>query len=181
MPSITFITGNSGKAEQLSKYLGIPIAHKKIDLAEIQSLDLAEVVESKAREAYQQIKTPVLVDDTSLIIHALGRLPGPFVKFFLSEIGDGGICKLMKNYKDKSATATVAISYFDGTSCKVFEGTINGSIANSPAGDGGFGWDSIFIPEDYKETRASMNDEDYDKTSPRKFALEKLERYLNKL
>jgi len=47
--SVTFITGNTAKAEYLAKYLGLPIEHQKIELDEIQSLDLRTVVEYKVR------------------------------------------------------------------------------------------------------------------------------------
>lgn len=176
---ITFITGNPSKAEQLSKYLGIPITHHKLDLTEIQSLDLEEVVRHKAIEAFNQLKTPVLVDDVELKIHPLGRLPGPFIKFFIEELGNEGICKLIAPYEDKSASATVAIGYHNGTEVQTFLGTIQGIIAEEPKGDGGFGWDQIVIPDGYTQTRSEMNEVDYDKTSPRRMALDSLEQYLN--
>ena len=47
MRSITFITGNQKKADYLSKYLGFPTLHKKIDLIELQSLSLGEIVEHR--------------------------------------------------------------------------------------------------------------------------------------
>jgi hypothetical protein len=43
MQEITFITGNQGKADYLAKYLDHPVAHRKIDLDEIQSMDLDTV------------------------------------------------------------------------------------------------------------------------------------------
>lgn len=178
--AITFITGNAGKAEQLSKYLGIPVNHHKIELTEIQSLDLNEVISHKAKEAYQQIKGPVIVDDVSLIIHSMGKLPGPFIKYFISELGNEGICTAVSQYENKSATAEVCIGYYDGDHLEVFSGVIEGSISNEPRGDGGFGWDAIFIPEGYSQTRSEMSESDYDDTSPRKFALDKLRHYLNK-
>lgn len=55
MQSITFITGNPKKADYLEKYLGFPIEHTKLDLDEIQSLDLYEVVEHKVKQAYEKI------------------------------------------------------------------------------------------------------------------------------
>ncbi len=85
----------------MSKYLGIPINHAKIDLVEIQSLDLNEVIERKLREAYSKVQAPIMVDDAAVTITALGKLPGPFIRFFLSELGAEGICKLMKSFDDK--------------------------------------------------------------------------------
>lgn len=75
MQPITFITGNQKKAEYLAKYLHFPVGYQKINLDEIQSLDLREIVEHKVRQAYEIIKTPVLVEDVSLEFTALGRIP----------------------------------------------------------------------------------------------------------
>ena len=86
MQSITFITGNQKKADYLARYLGFPIEHIKLDLDEIQSLELQEIVEHKVKQAYAKIKKPVIVEDASLEFTALGRLPGPFIKFFFEEM-----------------------------------------------------------------------------------------------
>jgi len=61
--------------------------HEKIDMDEIQSLDLDEVVEHKVRQAYEIAKKPILVEDTALEFPALGKLPGTFIKFFIQELG----------------------------------------------------------------------------------------------
>lgn len=83
---ITFITGNQDKADYLARYLGFPVEHLKLDLDEIQSLDLKEIVEHKVQQAYEKIRRPVLVEDVSLEFLALGRLPGPFIRFFLEKM-----------------------------------------------------------------------------------------------
>ena len=176
--NITFITGNQGKAEYLSDYFHINVARAKLDLREIQSLNLREIVENKARQAFDTLKKPVLVEDVSLIIHALGRLPGPFIKWFLKELQPEGICNLVLNKENKSATAQVCYWYHDGVSVQLFPGAINGSIAPKAVGENGFGWDKIFITEGYQITRAQMETEDYEKTSPRKIALKNFEEYL---
>lgn len=178
MKDLTFVTGNPGKAQQIKKYLRIPIGHHELDLDEIQSLNLDEIIAHKAKEAYKKLQKPVLVDDTSLTIHTFGHLPGPFIKWFLKELGDTGICKLVANLEDKSATAELALGLFDGVKMNIFKGVLQGSIAASPAGDNGFGWDTIFIPEGYNQTRAQMSGEDYDATSPRDIAIQKLAQYL---
>lgn len=58
--SVTFITGNTNKAEYLEELLGLKIKHKKLDLDEIQSLDINKIVEHKAKQAFDLIKSPVL-------------------------------------------------------------------------------------------------------------------------
>jgi len=84
--TLTFITGNPKKAEYLSKYLSFHVSHQKIELDEIQSTDLMVIVEHKVRQAYDRVKSPILVEDVSLVFEDFGKLPGPFIKFFEKEI-----------------------------------------------------------------------------------------------
>lgn len=177
MKSIIFITGNQDKANWTRRYIHVPMTHKKLDLAEIQSLDAKEIVEHKVKEAYKVLGQPVLVEDTSLTFHALGKLPGPFIKWFLQEIGCEGLCEIITK-SDRSATATVTFGLYDGKLLHFFEGRITGTIAKSPRGKNGFGWDSIFIPDGQSKTHAEMTDEEIDAVSIRRFALEKMKKEL---
>src|SRR5260370_27908511 len=114
MDVITFITSNSDKARLLSQYVDFPMLHKHIDLIEIQSLDLARIIEYKVKEAYKQVLSPVLVEDTSLRFFALGKLPGPFIKWFLTELGTSGRCGLLDDSAEGSALAEVQFGLDDG-------------------------------------------------------------------
>jgi non-canonical purine NTP pyrophosphatase (RdgB/HAM1 family) len=172
---ITFITGNAAKAEQLGRHLDFPVEHQKIDLAEIQSLNLAEIVEHKAREAYKLVKTPVLIEDTSLVFNAFGRLPGPLIKWFLTELGNEGLCKLLDTQEDRSCTAEVLFGLYDGEKLSTFHGAAHGRVADRPRGENGFGWDPIFIPKGYDKTWGEMTAEEQKETSMRRIALKKLE------
>jgi non-canonical purine NTP pyrophosphatase (RdgB/HAM1 family) len=138
MSKITFITGNQSKADYLSKYLGFEVSHQKIELDEIQSLDLQEVVEHKVRQAYKIVNGPVLVEDVSLEFKALGRLPGTFIKFYVDEIPFETICRTLDGL-NREATARCIFGYFDGQTLEFFEGSLVGSIAEHPEGDNGFG------------------------------------------
>lgn len=176
--NITFITGNPGKMAQVQKYLSYPIAHQKLDLLELQSLDLKEVVTHKAHEAYKQLYSPVLVEDTSLTFNALGKLPGPLIKWFLTELGTAGLCKILNNYSDRSALAHVCFGLYDGKSLQLFEGQVSGSIALVAKGDNDFGWGPVFIPDGETKTWGEMTLEEQVGTSVRKIALQKLDAYL---
>lgn len=163
MKSVVFITGNLNKADQLAKYLEYPITHFKVDLDEIQSLDLEEVMHHKVYQAYTVVQRPVLVEDVSLEFTALGKLPGTFIRWFLDELTPEGLCRLVDG-KDRTATARCMFGYFDGTEEKYFEGSLRGVIADKPAGKDGYGWDCVFIPEGYNKTRAELSKEDYQVT-----------------
>lgn len=62
------------------------VLHEKIELDEIQSLDLGEIVEHKVEQAYEKAQRPILVEDTALEFCALGKLPGTFIRFFVQEL-----------------------------------------------------------------------------------------------
>ena len=159
MKDVVFITGNQKKADYLARLLGHPIEHVKIDLEEIQSLDLREVIKHKMREAYKEVNRPVLVEDVALEFTALGRLPGTFIKWFLEELSHEGLCRLVDG-KDRSAIARCVFGYFDGETETYFEGGMQGLIPEKPAIGDAFGWDPIFVPEGYSVTRAELSEED---------------------
>src|SRR4051812_14530565 len=111
--NVTFITGNQGKADFLAQHVDYPIRHQKVDLDEIQSLDLNEIAKHKAEQAFQIVKSPVLVEDVSLVFNALDSLPGPFIKWFEIVLGLEKLCNLLDG-KDRSANAKVCMVFYDG-------------------------------------------------------------------
>lgn len=159
MTEVTFITGNQSKADYLAKHLGHPVRHQKVELDEIQSLDLRTVVEHKVRQAYKILQTPVLVDDVALEFTALGKLPGTFIRFYIDTVPLETICRTLDGL-DRTATARAVLGYYDGNEITYFEGSLGGRIAEHPTGEGGFGWDKIFIPDGYEVTRAELSEAD---------------------
>lgn len=165
MKDVTFITGNQDKADYLARLLGFAIKHQKVDLDEIQSLDLHEIVEYKVKQAYEIMQRPVLVEDVSLEFNAFHGLPGPFIKFFVDTAGLEATCRMLDGFGDRSAIAKCTFGYFDGKNLQLFDGSLPGSIALSPKGDQGYGWDQIFIPEGYAgRTRAELTQAENDTT-----------------
>lgn len=158
MKTVTFITGNPHKADYLSRMLGLPLKHRAVDLTEIQSTSLGEIVEHKVRQAYAIAKCPVLVEDVALEFTALGGLPGPFIKFFVeAPNGLENLCRMLDSFDDRSAVAACVFGYYDGQRVRLFRAEFGGVIAKYPAGDGGFGWDKIFCPDGYgSKTRAEL-------------------------
>lgn len=179
--ALYFITGNAGKAKYLSDYFHIPVEHKKLDLVEIQSLNLKEIVEDKAKRAYEMVKSPVIVEDVSLTFKGLKKLPGPLIKWFLETLGNDGLISLVDSLNTREAVAEVEFALCDEEGVHTFGGSIEGSISETPRGEMGFGWDPIFIPNGYSETWAEMDDNEKHATSMRKIALEKLKGYLNSI
>ena len=164
MSDVTFITGNQSKADYFSKLMGLDVAHRKIELDEIQSLDLEEIVAHKVRQAYEIVQAPVIVEDVSLEFTALGKLPGPFIKFFIESSGVEACCRLLDGFSDRSATIRCTFGYFDGTEQHSFTSSLQGTISHSPRGINGYGFDQIFICEGYDITRAEMTPEANEQT-----------------
>lgn len=159
-----FITGNQSKADYLSRQLGVTLAHQKIDLDELQSTDLHVIVEHKLRQAYAACQQPVLVEDVSLVFNALGKLPGPYIKWFVESAGDEACCRMLDGFTDRSAAIRCTFGYFDGLRMEFFDSELRGSIATQPRGDNGFGFDRFFIDEGLDITRAQMSQEEIERT-----------------
>jgi len=172
----TFITGNSKKAEYLEKLLGLKIKNHKLNLDEIQSLNVSEIVEHKVKQAYNLLGSPVLVEDVSLEFEELNGLPGPFIKFFVDNVPFERVCNLVK--ENRKATARCVFGYYDGNILKLIEGKLEGTVAKEPKGENGYGWDKIFIPNGYEITRAEMNEEDNHKTYMISKPIEKVREFL---
>ena len=120
------------------------------------------------------MREPVLVDDTGLTIHAWNGLPGALVAWFINTVGTQGILDMAAELTDRRATASAALGYADAAGVKVFQGTVDGSLATEPRGDSGFGYDPIFIPGTYSghRTYAQMTSEEKNKISHRRRAVE---------
>lgn len=160
-----FVTSNENKRREASGILGFELRSESPEVTEIQALDLREVAAEKAREAHRALGSPdapVLVEDSGLVVEAWEGLPGAFTKWFMVTVGNEGLCGMLRDglSRDARAVCVVAIANISGTAggVEVFTGEVRGSLADSPRGEGGFGWDAIFIPEGETRTYAEMGD-----------------------
>lgn len=181
MQNVTFITGNENKAKEMSRLLGYSLKHQNLEFDEIQELDLEKLISYKVRQAYKKLKSPVLVEDTSLEFGAMNKLPGPFIKWFLKEIGSNGLCQILNSFSNRSATAVNMFAYYDGKTLKIFKKSIVGTITKEPIGNNGFGWDSIFIPERSTKTRGEMNHDEQDKFTPRRLLIPEIKKFFESI
>jgi non-canonical purine NTP pyrophosphatase (RdgB/HAM1 family) len=175
-----FVTGRAEKAREAER-LGFRFERRDLDLAEPQALDPADIVESKARDAYAKLARPVVVEDSGLAIKAWNGFPGALVKWLEKSAGLEAIARMLDRFPDRSATATCAVAYFDGEHVVQGRGEVSGVIAQAPRGKGGFGWDALFIPEGSDRTFAEMSGEEKDRVSHRRRAWEALARRLPRL
>jgi len=135
----------------------------------------------KAETIFKKTGIITLADDSGLEVDALGGQPGVLSARFAGENASDVennklLLKCMQNIPDNQRQArfrcVMALAMPDGT--KTFEGTVEGTIARSPAGTCGFGYDPIFIPDGYNETFGKLRSDSKLKISHRTRALEKV-------
>ncbi len=194
LPTITFVTGNKKKLEEVKRILSSPksdgdghengclpfnIANKKIDLPELQG-DPLDIAKEKCALAAKELGGAVITEDTSLCFNALGKLPGPYIKWFLDGVGHAGLINMIAFSKDKSGYAQTVVGFCagPGQDVIVFDGRTNGTIV-PPRGALDFGWDPVFQPDEGNGlTYAEMTKDSKDSISHRSRAFKKLQLYL---
>ena len=131
----------------------------KLTIEEIKTLDFDITVRRKIQLVKQYLPySPFLVEQTGLIFHAWNQLPGPSTGLFMESVGVEGICKMMRKFKNRRATAVTYLGYHatDGK-VEVFRGEVQGQIATEPRGKQGYGWAALFIPNGHDQTYAEMS------------------------
>ena len=176
--NLHFVTSNPNKFRELSELLECNLSRTELDLQEIQTTDLHELVKFKLRQAYEHVLTPVIVEDTSLYFEAWNELPGPLVKFFLKNIGLSGMVRSLDEFNNNSASAACCLGFTkDGKIMHLFEGKVKGNIVE-PRGSQHFGWDAIFLPAGYQQTFGEMSSQEKHQISPRGAAAKKFKDFL---
>jgi XTP/dITP diphosphohydrolase len=172
-----FVTSRPEKAEEAAR-MGFTLERLDLDLPEPQSLDPSEVAEIKVRAAFDRLRRPVLVEDSGLEVLAWGGFPGALVKWLERSAGLEAITRMLDPFPDRSARAVCAIAFSDGRRVVSARGVCEGSIAPSPHGSKGFGWDALFVPEGSDRTFAELAPEEKDRVSHRGRAWAELARKL---
>jgi inosine triphosphate pyrophosphatase len=172
MIRFTVVTSNKDKLDELHRLIPkhIEFDHHNLDLPEIQSLDLREIITDKAQRAYDILKRPVLVEDVAAGLDALNGLPGPFIKFFNEQLGKDALYKLSNG--GGAATVYCTIAYYDGQKLLIGQGQVNGHVG--PRRKDGFGFEVVFVPNGYEQTFAEMPDNLKDSLSHRGRAIHDL-------
>ena len=146
-PSITFVSGNAGKIAEARLASGLPIEAVEVDLPEIQSLDVGEILRAKVDEAFRRLERPVVVEETCLELEALNGFPGPLVKWMLEAVGAEGIARTVQCLGNPRAKALCLLHYKGRRSELVAFGEVEGTLVLPARGANGFGWDPVFQPD----------------------------------
>ena len=182
-------THNDGKFKEISKLI-----NKKIKKISPKSLNIKAPRETgksfksnselKANFFFKKSKLMSISDDSGLEILALNRKPGIYSARFAKQ--KGGFKKAMINILQKlrkkdNRTARFVCSLsikLDRTKLITSIGIINGVISKKILGSKGFGYDPIFIPDNYKTTFSQMSINKKMKIDHRSIAFKKLKKKL---
>ena len=139
----------------------------------------------KALSIYKKYNIPCISDDTGLEVHALDGEPGVLSARYAGIDADAhkNINKLLlklNGINDRQARFRTIICLKTSLDEVFFEGVVEGFITDHPIGNGGFGYDPIFIPKGFSCTFSQMSLHEKNKISHRGKALQKLITYLNK-
>jgi XTP/dITP diphosphohydrolase len=127
----------------------------------------------------------VVADDSGLEVEAVGGAPGIFSARYAGENASDrrNVEKLLRELqevRDRSARFYCVIALAkSGQLMTTVAGEIAGTIAKSPRGENGFGYDPIFLPDGFRETFAELASETKNKISHRAEATAALVRHLN--
>ena len=134
----------------------------------------------KAREIAEISGCAALADDSGICVDALGGAPGIFSARFAGEHGNDKannalLLEKLTDKEDRSAhyTAAIALVYPSGKEVTA-EGYMFGEIIHSERGEGGFGYDPLFVPTGETRTVAEMTSEEKNLISHRANALKEL-------
>jgi len=175
-----FITGNAGKFREVKAIIP-EIEQLGLDLDEIQSLDPQVVIEHKLAQAAAQHDGEFIVEDSSVGFNCLNGFPGTLIKWFYDSLGPDGIADMIHRYEDHSAYAIVTIGYRDPAgSTHFFKSQYSGKIVR-PQGEGGFGWDSIFVADGQTRTNAQLTGDEKNAIGARGKATQMLAKHLAEL
>ena len=185
---IVFATNNAHKLEEVAAMLGD--SYEVLSLREIGcDADIPETSDTFAGNAMQKAQYvkahygyDCFADDSGLEVDVLDGAPGVYSARYSGGGSEANMDKLLLNLTGKSERGaqfrTVIALLIDGES-RLFEGTVRGSIIEERRGEGGFGYDPIFVPEGYEHTFAELGSEVKNRISHRAKAVEQLALYLN--
>ena len=197
MRQLIFATGNEGKLKEIRRILedldvevlSLKEARIQVEIEENGSTFTENAI-IKATEIMKLTGLLTLADDSGLEVDCLNKEPGIYSARYLGEstsydIKNKAILDRMKETQGNERSArfvcAIAAVFPDGTCLNTLE-TMEGQIADTIAGTGGFGYDPIFYLPEYECTAAELSMDEKNKISHRGKALsemkEKLKNYI---
>ena len=204
---LVFATGNIGKLREASEILGegfelVSLAQVGIDedIPETGNTLRANSLQ-KAKYLYDKVGCDCFADDTGLEVDALGGAPGVYTARYAGEGKDfnANMDKVLYELSVLEGESRMAaslgirirpvsrrarfksvITLIINGEVKMFEGTLEGSIAREKSGNGGFGYDPIFIADEFPGlTLADISEDEKNAISHRGKALRAMAKWLH--
>ena len=192
MTEIIFATNNAHKLSEVQALLG-----ENFHLLTPRDCGITEDIpetavtldgnaSQKSHYLYERVGKNCFADDTGLEVEALGGEPGVRSARYATDGHDFAannrlLLKNMEGKENRKARFRTVISLILDGEEHLFEGIVEGRIAESEAGCGGFGYDPLFIPDGYDCTFAEMSAEEKNAISHRGRAVQKLVTFLTNL
>ena len=194
MIELLFATRNANKTAEIRKILGPQFQVK--DLADHPEIPhIAETGRTfeenailKAAAVSKRVPGLVVADDSGLEVDALGGAPGIYSARYAGPTASDSekIEKLLEELVRVGAPKDARSARFrcvlalarEGEVLGVFEGLVEGQIADQPRGSHGFGYDPIFVPNGFQRTFGELKSAEKNQLSHRARALEKLRAFL---
>jgi XTP/dITP diphosphohydrolase len=190
-------TRNAHKTREIQHILGSDFTVRDLraipEIAEIHESgrSFEENAKLKALATSRQLPALVIADDSGLELDALGGAPGIYSARYAgaNATDEAKIDKLLRELSRVRATndgrrarfhCVVALAR-NGNLLGTFEGIVEGRIADKAQGDGGFGYDPIFIPEGFEQTFGELSTEVKNTISHRAKAIRALADRLRRL
>ena len=182
---LVFATNNQHKVDEIRAVVGdrfeiitLKEAGIDIDIPEPHAT-LKENASEKSKTIYQMTGLNCFSEDTGLEVEALNGEPGVKSARYAGDIKsfDKNIEKLLMNLKGKqnrNASFKTVISLIWNDEEYFFEGVCKGKIIEAKRGEGGFGYDPVFVPEGESRTFAELSLTEKNQFSHRKKATDKL-------
>ena len=186
-----FATNNAHKLHEIRAILP-----QNIEILSMEDMDIhADIPETadtlegnaliKARYIYERFGASCFADDTGLEVEALGGAPGVHTARYAGENHDteANIDKLLMELHgetNRNARFRTVIALIENGEEHLFEGVLEGEIAEKRCGNNGFGYDPIFIPKETGKTFAELGPEVKNKISHRALAVGKLVDFISK-
>jgi XTP/dITP diphosphohydrolase len=171
MKELLVATGNHGKLRELEALLA-GVVERVRSLADFPEIGAAvedgatfeENAVKKAAHAALASGLPAIADDSGLVVDALGGRPGVYSARFAGEgAGDAAnnarllaeLAEVRPEQRTAAFRSVIACCLPDGD-CRIFAGEVRGIILTAPAGEGGFGYDPLFLIPEYGKTMAEL-------------------------
>jgi XTP/dITP diphosphohydrolase len=159
MDILNFITSNTHKFEEISRLfkeerLNYHLKQYDIETLEIQSESIREVALAKLNSVRDKLKTSYFVEDAGFFVdNPLHGFPGVYSSYVMKTIGNQGILRLISDFHESKAhfKTVIALYFKPHNDVYTFEGEVNGKVSKTIRGTGGFGFDPIFIPNEFPE------------------------------